>query len=69
MNIDSVLKAVEEAKLYTEKFYDRAVTDKEVLDVMVKILNDKKEAELKKRFSQFGPEYLVASIEHLRSKK
>lgn len=69
MNIDSVLKAIDEAKLYTEKYYGRAVTEKEVLEVLTRILQEKKDADLKKRFAQFGPEYLVASIEHLRSKK
>jgi len=69
MNIDSVLKAIDEAKLYTEKYYGRAVTEKEVLEILTKILQDKREADLRKRFAQFGPEYIVASIEHLRNKK
>lgn len=69
LNIDAVIKAIEEAKLYTAKFFERAVTDKEVAEVLTKILQDKRESELRKRFSQFGPEYIVACLQYLREKK
>lgn len=68
MNIESVLKAIEEAKLYTNNFFGRAATDAEVLAVLSKILEEKKEQELRKRFAQYGPEYLVAVIAHLKER-
>lgn len=67
MDISGILKAVDELKAQIAKDYGSALTKEELIEVLEETLLESRRKELKRKFSVFGPEYLVAAIKNIKA--